>query len=289
MSPRLSERQKPGRFLVALVVVSWIITFFDGYDSYVIAYAARVMMGNIFSSGLVGTLIGGFAFGYLGDRVGRRPGIILATAAFGLLTLAFVLANGYVSLLALRLVDGIAVGGMLPLAWALNIEYAPKRYRSTVVTVIMIGYSAGAALGGPIAVWLIPQYGWQSVFVVGGVLSLIAALALVIVLPESARFLASKGLQPRRVADLLYRLTGQTVPAGAQFIVADEAGYAKNFRPPAVPRPVALDHPSALDRLHLQLDDRILPRNVDAPCVRGVELHAVTGGTGGVSERLSPF
>ena len=235
------ERQKPGRFLVALVVVSWIITFFDGYDSNVIAYAApylateyhldRVMIGNIFSSGLVGTLIGGFAFGYLGDRVGRRPGIILATAAFGLLTLAFVLANGYVSLLALRLVDGIAVGGMLPLAWALNIEYAPKRYRSTVVTVIMIGYSAGAALGGPIAVWLIPQYGWQSVFVVGGVLSLIAALGLVIVLPESARFLASKGLQPRRVADLLYRLTGQTVPADAQFIVADEAGHAKDFRP----------------------------------------------------------
>ena len=235
------EKQKPGRFLVALVVVSWIITFFDGYDSNVIAYAApylateyhldRVMIGNIFSSGLVGTLIGGFAFGYLGDRVGRRPGIILATAAFGLLTLAFVLANGYASLLALRLLDGIAVGGMLPLAWALNIEYAPKRYRSTVVTVIMIGYSAGAALGGPIAVWLIPQYGWQSVFVVGGVLSLIAALGLVIVLPESARFLASKGLQPRRVADLLYRLTGQRVPADAQFIVADEAGHAKNFRP----------------------------------------------------------
>src|SRR6202035_4993513 len=167
MSPRLSERQKPARFLVALVVVSWIITFFDGYDSYVIAYAARVMMGNIFSSGLVGTVIGGFAFGYLGDRVGRRPGTILATAAFGLLTLAFVLANGYASVLALRLVDGVALGGMLPLAWALNIEYAPKRYRSTIVTVIMIGYSAGIALGGPTANWLIPQYGWQSLFAVG--------------------------------------------------------------------------------------------------------------------------
>ena len=219
------ERQKPGRFLVTLVVISWIITFFDGYDSNVIAFAApylaaeyqldRVMIGNIFSSGLIGTLIGGFVFGYLGDRIGRRPGIILATAAFGFLTLAFVLANSYASLLALRFLDGIAVGGMLPLAWALNIEYAPKRYRSTVVTVIMIGYSAGSAIGGPIAVWLIPQYGWQSVFVAGGVLSLIAALALVLVLPESARFLASKGLAPQRVADLLYRLTGQTVSAGA--------------------------------------------------------------------------
>ena len=131
------EQQKLGRFLVGLVAISWIITFFDGFDSQAIAFAApylstqyhldRVMMGNIFSMGLVGTLIGGFGFGYLGDRIGRRPAIILATGAFGLLTLAFVLANGYASLLALRLIDGIAIGGMLPLAWALNIEFAPKR------------------------------------------------------------------------------------------------------------------------------------------------------------------
>jgi AAHS family 4-hydroxybenzoate transporter-like MFS transporter len=235
------ERQRLGRFLVGLVVISWIITFFDGFDSQAIAFAApylstqyhldRIMMGNIFSMGLVGTLIGGFGFGYLGDRIGRRPAIILATAAFGLLTLAFVLADGYASLLALRLIDGIALGGMLPLAWALNIEYAPKRYRSTVVTVIMIGYSMGIALGGPTANWLIPQYGWQSLFVVGGALSLVAALALVLMLPESARFLASKGLEPQRVADLLRRLTGEEVPTDAEFVVADETGQAKDFNP----------------------------------------------------------
>jgi AAHS family 4-hydroxybenzoate transporter-like MFS transporter len=235
------EQQKLGGFLVGLVVISWIITFFDGFDSQAIAFAApylstqyhldRIMMGNIFSMGLVGALIGGFGFGYLGDRIGRRPAIILATAAFGLLTLAFVFADSYASLLALRLIDGIALGGMLPLSWALNIEYVPKRYRSTVVTVIMIGYSVGIAVGGPAANWLIPQYGWQSLFAVGGALSLVAALALVLILPESARFLASKGWQPRRVADLLRRLTGKAVPADAQFVAADEVGQAKHFNP----------------------------------------------------------
>jgi MFS transporter, AAHS family, 4-hydroxybenzoate transporter len=144
------ERQKVGGFLIGLIAISWIIIFFDGFDSQAIAFASpylsseyhldRLMMGNIFSSGLVGTLIGGFAFGYLGDRIGRRPGIILATAAFGVLTIAFVFAGGYWSLMALRLVDGIALGGMLPLSWALNIEYAPKRLRATVVTLTMIGY-----------------------------------------------------------------------------------------------------------------------------------------------------
>jgi MFS transporter, AAHS family, 4-hydroxybenzoate transporter len=235
------ERQKLGGFLIALVVMSWIITFFDGFDSQAIAFAApylttqyhldRLMMGNIFAMGLVGTLIGGFAFGYLGDRIGRRPGIILSTAAFGLFTLGFVLADGYGALLLLRLLDGIALGGMIPLSWALNIEYAPKRYRSTIVTVIMIGYSVGTALGGPAANWLIPQYGWQALFAVGGALSLVAALALVFVLPESARFLASKGLQPHVVADLLRRLTGETMPHDATFVVADEAGHVANFRP----------------------------------------------------------
>jgi AAHS family 4-hydroxybenzoate transporter-like MFS transporter len=235
------ERQKLGGFLIGLVAISWVITFFDGFDSQAIAFAApylateyhldRFMMGNIFSMGLVGTLIGGFCFGYLGDRVGRRPAIILATAAFGLLTLAFVLAEGYVSLLGLRLVDGIALGGMLPLSWALNIEYAPKRFRSTVVTLVMIGYSVGIALGGPAANFLIPRFGWQALFAVGGILSLIAALALLLVLPESARFLASKGWRPERVASLLRRLTGEAIPANAKFVVGDEAGEAKDFKP----------------------------------------------------------
>jgi AAHS family 4-hydroxybenzoate transporter-like MFS transporter len=95
----------------------------------------------------------------------------------------------------------------------------------------MIGYSVGIAVGGPAANWLIPQYGWQSLFAVGGALSLVAALALVLILPESARFLASKGWQPRRVADLLRRLTGKAVPADAQFVAADEVGQAKHFNP----------------------------------------------------------
>ena len=159
-------------------------------------------MGNIFSIGLVGTLIGGFSFGYLGDRVGRRPAIIAATAAFGVLTLAFVFADGYVSLLALRLVDGIALGGMLPLAWALNIEYAPKRFRSTVVTVVMIGYSVGTALAGPTANWLIPQYSWQSLFAVGGTLSLVGAFALVLLLPEFGAFFGEQRIGVRDVSPI---------------------------------------------------------------------------------------
>ncbi|MGO8919231.1 MAG: MFS transporter, partial [Stellaceae bacterium] len=235
------ENQRLSPFLVRLVLVSWIVTFFDGFDMNVIAFAApvlkaefhldKVMMGNVFSIGLVGTMIGGFALGWLGDRIGRRPTIILATASFGVLTLAFALARSYEALLALRLLDGIAIGGMVPVCWALNIEYAPRRYRATIVTVIMLGYSAGITLGGPIAIWLIPTYGWPSVFVFGGSLSLLAALVLLPTLPESIRYLALEGRAPERIARLLRRIApGQPIPEGAAFVVSDEAGVSRDFR-----------------------------------------------------------
>ncbi|HEX4113377.1 MAG TPA: MFS transporter, partial [Stellaceae bacterium] len=169
------ENQKLSGFLIGLVVISWIITFFDGFDMISIGFIARpimtqfkldpVQMGNVFSIGLVGTLIGGFGLGWIADRIGRRPAVVWATFAFGVLTILLAFANNYSHLLILRLIDGIAIGGMLPVAWALNIEYAPKRYRSTIVTVIMIGYSFGAAAGGPVANWLLPIYGWPAVFV----------------------------------------------------------------------------------------------------------------------------
>ncbi len=231
---QIIERQKLGRFLIGLVLVSWIITFFDGLDSNLISFAApyfgsqyhltKLQLGNIFSMGLFGTMVGGFALGYLGDRIGRRPVVVFATALFGILTMCFALANSYGSLVSLRFIDGLPLGGMLPLAWALNIEYAPKRYRATIVTVIMMGYSLGTALGGPIAIWLIPKFGWKSVFVFGGAFSLFCAGILFAILPESIRFLASKGLGADRIGPIIRRIApDQLIPAGATFVVSDES------------------------------------------------------------------
>ena len=87
------ENQKLSRFLIGLVTISWIITFFDGLDANLISFAASyfrkdyhlttAQTGNIFAMHQVGTLLGGFVFAYIADKVGRRPTVILATAAFG--------------------------------------------------------------------------------------------------------------------------------------------------------------------------------------------------------------
>jgi AAHS family 4-hydroxybenzoate transporter-like MFS transporter len=129
------------------------------------------------------------------------------------------------------LLDGIAIGGMLPVCWALNIEYAPKRYRSTIVTVIMIGYSLGITMAGPITVWLMPRFGWPAPFIFGGALSLLAALVLIGTLPESVRFLTSTGRRAEVIARIVRRIApGRPVPAAAQFVTTDESDQGKDFQ-----------------------------------------------------------
>jgi AAHS family 4-hydroxybenzoate transporter-like MFS transporter len=236
------ENQKLSKFLVRLVVISWVVTFFDGFDIQVISFAApyltsqfhlsKIMMGKAFSAGLFGTIFGAFLFGYIGDWMGRRKAIILAACWFGIATFLLALTPNYTYLLYMRFVEGIAIGGFLPLIWALNIEYSPKRYRSTLVTLNMVGYAFGVVVGGPIAVVLIPRFGWPSLFVFGGGCTVIAAVFLIAMLPESIRFLASKRSSPAAIARIVRRMVPeQTFPDNAHFAISDEGGQGRKFQP----------------------------------------------------------
>jgi len=232
--------RKLGGFNYRLIILSWLITVFDGFDMMMISFTApymrdelgldKLMLGNVFASGLVGMMIGGFLFSYLGDRIGRRRTIIFTAFAFGILTTATAFAQNYPMLLILRFLDGLAIGGMLPLAWALNIEYVPGRMRSTVVTVIMVGYSLGTSMAGPVTVWLAPDYGWEGVFVFGGLATLVCATLLLFDLPESVRFLASKNLRPDIIANTLNRVD-PALGATAQdrFVLSDERQDVGDF------------------------------------------------------------
>jgi AAHS family 4-hydroxybenzoate transporter-like MFS transporter len=107
------ENQRLTRFLIGLVAISWIITFFDGLDANLISFAASyfrkdyhlttAQTGNIFALHQVGTLLGGFLFAYVADLIGRRPTVILATVGFGVFTMCFYFASSYYTLSALRL------------------------------------------------------------------------------------------------------------------------------------------------------------------------------------------
>jgi MFS transporter, AAHS family, 4-hydroxybenzoate transporter len=228
------EGQKLGWFVVRLVLVSSLVMFFDGYDLNVIPFTApdvmkaygldTAMWKDVLTIGVFGTLVGSVAFGVLGDRLGRRSAIVCATAMFGVLTLSFAAAANYHQQLILRLLNGIALGGAVPLTWALSVEYVPRRYRATIVTVIMMGYGIGVAVSGPIAVkLLIPSFGWQSVFIFGGVVSLIAAALLYRTLPESLRFLATRSGRAGQLARTVRQLAPErTDLEGATFILSGQ-------------------------------------------------------------------
>jgi MFS transporter, AAHS family, 4-hydroxybenzoate transporter len=213
---RLIEEQKFGWFQATLMFWICAFMFIEGYDMQVVGYAAPVIIkawhsdkaafGVVFGAGLGGFMLGATLLGNLGDRFGRKRMIVAGSLLFGLFTLASAFAEDLTSLLTLRAIAGLGLGGSIPNAIALITEYAPARVRATRVGFMFIGYTTGSALGGVIAAQLMPNYGWQSVFVVGGVLPIILAAVLVFALPESVRFLMLKRGRTDLVFSLLRRL-----------------------------------------------------------------------------------
>src|SRR3982075_4325132 len=120
-------------------------------------------------------MIGALIFGPLADRIGRKKIIILSTLAFGIGTLATAFIQDVNTLLVIRFLTGLGLGGAMPTAVAMTSEFSPHRRRATMVMIMFCGFSVGAALGGLLAAAMIPQFGWRSVFFVGG----LAPLALV--------------------------------------------------------------------------------------------------------------
>ncbi|MFB6674456.1 MFS transporter [Streptomyces sp. NPDC056390] len=242
----LIERQRANRRWLLMYAVCCLITFLDGFDFQILSFAATYLkkdfgltetqLGTLGTVGLFGTMIGALIMGYLADRMGRRPTIIVSVAGFGVFMLGFAQADTYAHLFALRFISGLFLGGVLPLTWALAAEYAPKRFRVTAVSIIMCGYTLGGAAGGPVSNWLIPDYGWRSVFVVGGVCSLLTVLAVLPLLPESVKFLALKARpdSDERISRILSRFQpGLSIEPGTRFTTEaqEQAHSGKRFTP----------------------------------------------------------
>lgn len=234
----LLDGRKLSPFNYKLIALSWLITMFDGLDMTMVSYTApylrddmqlsKMMLGNLFSAGTAGMVMGGLLLASLGDRIGRRPTIIGSAFAFALLTLCTGFAQNIEQLLVLRFLDGFAAGGMLPLAWALNIEFAPKRMRATVVTVIMMGYSVGGVISGPLTNLIAPRFGWEGVYIFGGSATLLCAAVLALRLPESVRYLVNRGDRPHLVAQTLRRIDPAFDHSPTdRFMLGDEAPATK--------------------------------------------------------------
>jgi AAHS family 4-hydroxybenzoate transporter-like MFS transporter len=210
------DRQPISRFQIGVLLLCALVLFLDGFDTQAVGYVApalsqdwklaRGALGPAFSVGLTGLMIGALVLGPIADRVGRKRIIIFSAVAFGVGTLATAFVPDITWLLIVRFLTGLGLGGAMPNAVALTSEYSPQRRRATMVMVMFIGFSVGAALGGLLASALIPSYGWRSVFVVGGIAPLVLAPLLAMRMPESIRFLTMHGNNVPDVAGLLTRV-----------------------------------------------------------------------------------
>lgn len=198
-----------GAFHWRLGAIMGLLTLFDGYDTfnpaYVIHYVAGPwglkagQAGLLISSGLVGFLLGAALHGVAADRFGRR-GTLLAglwiTSVFTLLTA--LLANSFVTFCALRLLTGLGLGVLLPLATTYINELAPRRVANTfALWGVGLGWAAGGTLAGIVGVFATPSLGWQGLYWIGS-LSFLLLPFMHLTLPESPKFLAMQG----RVAEI---------------------------------------------------------------------------------------
>ena len=197
------DSSRIGRFQVAIILVCACVAMFDGFDTQAIALAAPEIAASwkvapagfaaVFAAGLFGALIGAIAFGLAADRFGRKPSLLAAVALFAVVTFVTPFVHSVPALSAVRFITGIGLGGALPGIISLTSEYSPARSRATIVSLMFCGFPLGAVLGGVAAAQLMPVFGWEVLFFIGSVAPLLLLPVIVLIVPESIRFLALGG------------------------------------------------------------------------------------------------
>lgn len=185
----------PAKGTAWTMVLCFIVSALEGYDLQVISSAGphlqRVMhltpaqIGIFFSATLVGLAVGAVVGGRLSDRFGRKPALVWSVAALGLFTLLTALATSFEAVLALRILAGVGLGGAMPTLIALIAEISGGRKTTAAVTTIICGQPTGGIVSALVGKTVAEHFGWQSLFLVGGILTLAVVPLLMKSLPET--------------------------------------------------------------------------------------------------------
>jgi MFS transporter, AAHS family, 4-hydroxybenzoate transporter len=219
-------------FQIGVFVLCGLCLIMDGFDVQSWGYVAPSLFsewhmasaaGRVASFTLTGVLIGSFLFSMLADKIGRRPVLIGATLYFSALTLITARVTSLEQLLVIRFIAGLGLGAIMPNAVALVGEYSPRRSRVMAMLVVSNGFTIGAAVAGFIATYLIPRFGWRSVFYFGGTVPLVIGLIMFIALPESLQFLTLNRKSAGKIARWLKLVDpSAAIAPGTQFVVNEE-------------------------------------------------------------------
>jgi len=220
-----------------LVAGTALAIILDGMDNQLLGNVIPALMKEwslprapfttVLALGPLGMILGGTAGGVLGDRIGRRTALVCSVLAFAVPTLAIATVDGVTMLGVLRFLAGLGLGGAMPNAAALASEYVPREQRPFAVTLTIVCIPLGGTLAALFAGQVLPRYGWRALFVIGGLLPLLVALALFKLLPESPQFLAIRRQRWPELVVLLRRL-GHDVSPGSTFVLPTAAATVRS-------------------------------------------------------------
>lgn len=210
----------------------FLIVLLDGFDTAAIGFIApslvqdwgvtRPALAPVLSAALFGLAAGAIAAGPLSDRIGRRLVLALSVLLFGAACAWSSFAGGVTELAILRFVTGLGLGAAMPNAVTLMSEFCPDRKRAMLTNAMFCGFPLGAALGGFLAAWMIPLWGWRSVLLLGGLAPLLAGLLILLLLPESVRFLVARGASQERIRAILRNISSGA-DAARSFVTREAA------------------------------------------------------------------
>ncbi|WP_118185851.1 MFS transporter [Paraburkholderia phosphatilytica] len=220
-------------FQWAILFLCFCVVAVDGLDTAAMGFIApslvsewgvtKAALAPVMSAALFGLAVGALTAGPLADRYGRKRVIVISVIIFGLASLFSSTAWSLWSLTMFRFLTGLGLGAAMPNAVTLMSEYAPRKRRALLSNLMFAGFSLGSASSGFVASKIIPTFGWRSLLVVGGVLPLIIGTVLIVVLPESIRFLVCRNAPPARVARILRRISSTADLSNAYFTVPEAA------------------------------------------------------------------
>lgn len=221
------------RFHWMVMALCALLLIFDGYDLFIYGVVLPSIMqqwnltpleaGALGSYALFGMMFGALAFGTLADRIGRKKGIAICFVLFSSATILNGFASSPTEFGIFRFLAGLGCGGLMPNAVALMNEYAPKRLRSTLVAVMFSGYSLGGMLAAGVGIYMLPRFGWESMFFAAAIPLLLLPLILW-KLPESVGFLVRQGRHEQARAILAKIDPELRIEAGDQLQMNDAKG-----------------------------------------------------------------
>ncbi|KVW89295.1 MFS transporter [Burkholderia cepacia] len=183
-------------------IVMGSATFFDAFDALSLAFVLPVLVGLwhldnthvgfLIAAGYAGQVIGALFFGWLAERVGRVPSITIAVALMSAMSVACAFAGNFTALFALRFLQGIGVGGEVPIAATYINELSQAKGRGRFFILYELIFPLGLLAAAQVGSFVVPTFGWEYMFLVGGIPGLLI-LPFMLRLPESPRWLASKG------------------------------------------------------------------------------------------------